>query len=58
MREARLFVSRMADERAIAALLLSPPSVIAFRPIRIEKVTCSFGLATVVDYYMYTVVDY
>ena len=27
---------RMADERAIAALLLSPPSVIALRPIRIE----------------------
>ena len=27
----------MADERAIAALLLSPPSVIALRPIRIEN---------------------
>ena len=27
----------MADERAIAALLLSPPSVIALRPIRIGK---------------------
>ena len=27
--------TRMADERAIAALLLSPPSVIALRPIRI-----------------------
>ena len=28
---------RMTAERAIAALLLSPPSVIALRPIRIEK---------------------
>ena len=28
---------RMSAERAIAALLLSPPSVIAFRPIRIGK---------------------
>ena len=27
---------RMTAERAITALLLSPPSVIAFRPIRIE----------------------
>ena len=45
----------MSDERAIAALLLSPPSVIALRPIRIEKglSACdsvpgrSAGLATV-----------
>ena len=31
----------MADERAIAALLLSPPSVIALRPIRIGKLPSS-----------------
>ena len=33
--------TRMADERAIAALLLSPPSVIALRPIRIGKLPSS-----------------
>ena len=35
----------MADERAIAALLLSPPSVIALRPIRIVKSCCSTHLS-------------
>ena len=45
----------MADERAIAALLLSPPSVIALRPIRIVNPIqilhgCDFGCDSDVNF--------
>ena len=40
------------DERAIAALLLSPPSVIALRPIRIGKLPSSLICAGYMYIYM------
>ena len=46
----------MADERAIAALLLSPPSVIAFRPIRIGKLPSS--LISVEYMHLYSMHDF
>ena len=41
-----------SDERAIAALLLSPPSVIALRPIRIGKLPSSLICAGYMYIYM------
>ena len=46
----------MADERAIAALLLSPPSVIALRPIRIGKLPSSLICAGYM--YIYAMHDF
>ena len=49
---------RMADERAIAALLLSPPSVIALRPIRTGKLPSSLICAAYMYIYIYAMHDF
>ena len=49
---------RMTAERAIAALLLSPPSVIALRPIRTGKLPGSLICAAYMYIYIYAMHDF